>query len=595
MQLLRDKFPEAPYSAPGRNVGERFEGVLSSCSMLLPLINPVLELTDLHRQGEANVLTDSILVRLALLPYQAYVHVGALMFHRIWRELRALCAMGSGKGKEEALNPLEYGAYYDPKLLIAQLLQDEDRCLEPTQPGWRPWEKNGKLAAWYEKSETALAYNASGVSLGLRDAVMDEHLDPSKREDWPIFKPHMVTMLKLFGGGFEASLRHSCAEFLTEEKGMYTSGKIEDWQRAIAVFCSAHNNLAESPFAVAKTLLIRFPSLAQSRAAGMTCAVMNRTFAEDGAVSKAAPRLEAALATLTKISGHDMVNRKKAQEAALELYKKHELAGKAEKRKEHARLALQRLETANVRDEIKLVSSVRELKDELESKDSSTGSQVAYLKLQVQARVHHASRHTDVSYELADRYLTQNKKIRVSSPDGNGVAADQKYLTELVELMINIDKENDHFGIILRGDAAAAPQSARKVPFIDYAMRCYYARELDAKEKAEMEKRGLQDDPVLLSYEDKYLGALLLDGNVFYKVVDIGWDRSAGVELWSAVCVEVNSKGAIPESSMTTSGRLVRDRAKVRYGLKSDDGKIWAPLEPMIEACKEAQRRRDSE
>ena len=64
--------------------------------MLLPLINPVLELTDLHRQGEANVLTDSILVRLALLPYQAYVHVGALMFHRIWRELRALCALGSG-------------------------------------------------------------------------------------------------------------------------------------------------------------------------------------------------------------------------------------------------------------------------------------------------------------------------------------------------------------------------------------------------------------------------------------------------------------------------------------------------------------------
>ena len=129
MQLLRDKFPEAPYSAAGRNVGERFEGILSSCSMLLPLINPVLELTDLHRQGEANVLTDSILVRLALLPYQAYVLVGALMYYRMWRELRALCALGSGKGKEEALNPLEYGAYYNPMLSIAQQLQDEGRCL----------------------------------------------------------------------------------------------------------------------------------------------------------------------------------------------------------------------------------------------------------------------------------------------------------------------------------------------------------------------------------------------------------------------------------------------------------------------------------
>ena len=192
---------------------------------------------------------------------------------------------------------------------------------------------------------------------------------------------------------------------------MYTNGKIEDWQRAIAVFCSTHSNLAELPFAVAKTFLIRFPSLAQRRAAGMTCAVMNRTFAEDGAVSKAAPRLEAALATLTKISGRDMVKRKKAQEAALELSKKHELAGKAEKRKEHARLALQRHETANVRDETKLVSSVRELKDELESKDSSIGSQLAFLKLQVQARVHHASRHTGVVYTLADRYLTRNKKI----------------------------------------------------------------------------------------------------------------------------------------------------------------------------------------
>lgn len=166
---------------------------------------------------------------------------------------------------------------------------------------------------------------------------MDEHLVPSKREDWATFKPHMVTMLKLFGEGFEASLRHSCAEFLTEEEGMYTSGKIEDWQRAIALFCSAHKDLAESPFAVAKTFLIRFLSLAQSRAAGMTCAVMNRTFVEDGAVSKAAPRLEAALATLTKISGRDMVNRKKAQEAALELYKQNELAGKAEKRKKHWR------------------------------------------------------------------------------------------------------------------------------------------------------------------------------------------------------------------------------------------------------------------
>ena len=68
---------------------------------LYPLLQPLLDYEVKTLLDDPNILRDSVLMQLECLYFEAYVHVGAIMWRVIFRELRALT---NSKGLE--LNPL---------------------------------------------------------------------------------------------------------------------------------------------------------------------------------------------------------------------------------------------------------------------------------------------------------------------------------------------------------------------------------------------------------------------------------------------------------------------------------------------------------
>jgi hypothetical protein len=89
---------------------------------------------------DANVLRDSILVRMELIHFECYIHVNALMWRLVYRELRALT-----NDSTLNLNPLELNDLYDYLWDVGILLRSEE-ALDILQDAWRPWPgvKEGK-------------------------------------------------------------------------------------------------------------------------------------------------------------------------------------------------------------------------------------------------------------------------------------------------------------------------------------------------------------------------------------------------------------------------------------------------------------------
>ena len=68
---------------------------------LYPLLEPLLDYEVKSLLDDPNILRDSVLMQLECLYFEAYVHVGAIMWRVVFRELRGLT---NSKGLE--LNPL---------------------------------------------------------------------------------------------------------------------------------------------------------------------------------------------------------------------------------------------------------------------------------------------------------------------------------------------------------------------------------------------------------------------------------------------------------------------------------------------------------
>ena len=69
---------------------------------LFPLLRPLLDYEVKSLLDDPNILRDSVLMQLECLYFEAYVHVGAIMWRVVFRELRALT---NSKGLE--LNPFD--------------------------------------------------------------------------------------------------------------------------------------------------------------------------------------------------------------------------------------------------------------------------------------------------------------------------------------------------------------------------------------------------------------------------------------------------------------------------------------------------------
>ena len=79
--------------------------------------------------------------------------------------------------------------------------------------------------------------------------------------------------------------------FLEGTDGKYAKSKLKDWEKAATLRLLAHNNLAESPFGLAKWLDSCFQSMELTTIAGLSHAISNNTFGEGGVASKVDPNV----------------------------------------------------------------------------------------------------------------------------------------------------------------------------------------------------------------------------------------------------------------------------------------------------------------
>ena len=75
---------------------------------IFPLLEPLLAYTVSSLLREANILRDTILVSLECLHFEAYVHVNAIMWRVVFKELRGLT---NSKGLE--ITPTELNTLYE--------------------------------------------------------------------------------------------------------------------------------------------------------------------------------------------------------------------------------------------------------------------------------------------------------------------------------------------------------------------------------------------------------------------------------------------------------------------------------------------------
>ena len=97
---------------------------------------------------DANLLRDSLLVSLECLHFEAYVHVNALLWRVVFKELRALT---NSKGLE--ISPLELNTLYEHLYGLGNMLQTPE-CMSVFDDGYRPWPrliKEGKSDKFYTR------------------------------------------------------------------------------------------------------------------------------------------------------------------------------------------------------------------------------------------------------------------------------------------------------------------------------------------------------------------------------------------------------------------------------------------------------------
>ena len=121
-------------------------------------------------------------------------------------------------------------------------------------------------------------------------------------------------------------------------------------------------------------------------------------------------------------------------------------------------------------------------------------------------------------------------------------------------------------------DGVIGPRFKRSIPAPPSPLRAKQSKDMEAEDTARHAAAAAQDDPELLELEAKYLHKTFSDDDVHYKgkgkgkrsapadryvVHAISWSVEQGE--WVAECVLLDSSGAIPESSKTALGKVLRE------------------------------------
>lgn len=557
-QLIKDAHEWAGESVGRVELSKRQDWCLEVCSRLFCLVDALIKYTDGTRTLDENVLRDSCLQRLELLHFQAYIHVGAIMWDTAFKELRALT-----NSTTVELNPLQLNETYDHLWAMGEVLMG-DTPFDVLAEGYRPWPEVEAMRSTY-------------TTWG-KDELAKKRLEQlrgyASRADAAKYVPILKEVLALFGKGIHESLTRTMGDYLEATDGCMAQSKLEPWMKARAVHLLAHNNHAERPFAVMKFFDHLYQTMTLANLKHLSMARCNSTFkrapdeaktkktqakaagAVVGAAVTAAPVLKAAVSAVSSVRrntlGEVTVMRRNDQvsdQAASTVHRqKHRAAQLAKKNMATAR-------KASLKDTARstaLVVSVVELSAKLAAK-SGKGTTATFLSLQIDARV--VGRRFEYPLSVAwDQFRSSHFKARPIKKTPSDGEDDLEYKTRLLTAMITHDVRDGRYSAAnLAAAHAEKVEAARELPVISEEYTCSYSMQLKADgREAAAALMDVDDDEDLVQLEGRFEGKVLYEN-------DAGQDKT-----WKVLAVQYDERtirGKFQKYFEATIVQLERDES----------------------------------
>ena len=147
--FLQENYPAVSNNCLSRaEYSNRQDWSLEVSWELFPLLEPLLDYVVKTLLDDANILRDSVLIQIECIYFEAYVHVNAILWRVVFRELRALT---NGKGPQ--LSPLALNGLYEYMYDLGLMLQT-DKSLSVFDNHFRPWPHiyldRGRAAKFYK-------------------------------------------------------------------------------------------------------------------------------------------------------------------------------------------------------------------------------------------------------------------------------------------------------------------------------------------------------------------------------------------------------------------------------------------------------------
>ena len=581
---LEKNYPHLSSDKIGRaEQAKRQDWSLEASFNIFPLLEPLMAYTVAKLLDESNVLRDSLLVSLECIHFEAYVHVNAVLWRVVFKELRALT---NSKGLE--ISPIELNELYEHLYDVGKMLQTPE-CMSVFDAGFRPWPRIIK-AGQSDKFYTAV------------DANLEVDLDRLKtynaRADTESYCTILRKVLALFGEGVIASLDYTMDKYLKQTDGELSNDKREDWEIEATKGMMSHNNFAERPFAVLKAFAKTYPALSLRNLAWLSHSLVNGTHRpastfgkskdrdgnlnrEAGIALTAHPDLKVAVNTVCSV-------RRKKTGVVTVLVRQGQVEDKEEQNSTRKRKAEEKYQN-NLR--LKAVKAARtdkaehtathnlvvsnlDLENELAARRNSKQSQITFLKDQFNARVNGDVKRTYNTIGSEFRKRGGGLKITAENPKEQ-----MTYLIKVIKLMILEDQ--DAIGI----NAWALPchnyEYLRFLPTISTEFANPKVKAMKAKFEAEVSELATPvDDPVYVALSGKYIGAILYDFETraswkLYRVNAIQFIRSYSkvrASCWEATCEPVyrnaqNGQFLVPAEEHVPDSKVIKATALQGYAL----------------------------
>ena len=366
----------------------------------------------------------------------------------------------------------------------------------------------------------------------------------------------------LFGQGIHESLARTCSDYLEEHDGKFANSKLSEKavERTAPLVC--HNNHAERPFAVIKSMAKLYPSMRLDALTHLARARLNGTFkvvgkgptALFGACVLAPPEVQKVMSELCSVRSCSLgavVKLKRADrnndwKDGTEMRKKK----RADKKTKEERLLLKRAAAANDAQEAELLETPAAVVLELRSLDTMK-SKMALLTHEFDSRVNRGREYPMSLIGMESRLSSKGFKLRKTPMESKPTSTRKfEYMKELVLAMVGHDHavgRVNAVGVVeFKGPRINPVISARSTSAACITLKEEY-------QQSQIEAARPVDDPLLLELEEKYLGKILYDNDgknmtfggkkkkhkLTYRIAKVQWGDIGGPPYYEATCVPV--------------------------------------------------------